>query len=68
MVITVTEQPIHDLNYRSAMVQSWNKLCFQGGYIEVRMSLPGSPQIAGFWPGKPSSVVHFDILVDIGSA
>lgn len=21
----------HDLNYRSGMVQSWNKMCFRGG-------------------------------------
>ncbi|KAG2522940.1 hypothetical protein BBO99_00004246 [Phytophthora kernoviae] len=28
--------------YRSGMVQSWNKLCFQGGMIEVRAQLPGA--------------------------
>jgi beta-glucan synthesis-associated protein KRE6 len=28
--------------YRSAMVQSWNKFCFQGGMIEVRAQLPGA--------------------------
>ena len=27
--------------YKSAMVQSWNKFCFQGGKIEVRAQLPG---------------------------
>lgn len=26
--------------YRSGMVQSWNKFCFQGGMIEVRAQLP----------------------------
>lgn len=51
LVITVTQQPLHDLNFRSAMVQSWNKLCFQGGYIEVRLALPGSADHGGFWPG-----------------
>ncbi|KAG7401255.1 hypothetical protein PHYBOEH_002059 [Phytophthora boehmeriae] len=28
--------------YRSAMVQSWNKFCYQGGMIEVRAQLPGA--------------------------
>jgi beta-glucan synthesis-associated protein KRE6 len=27
--------------YRSGMLQSWNKFCFTGGYIEVAASLPG---------------------------
>lgn len=34
------------------MLQSWNQLCFQySAYIEVRLSLPGSPDVSGFWPG-----------------
>ncbi|EEY58644.1 beta-glucan synthesis-associated protein, putative [Phytophthora infestans T30-4] len=28
--------------YRSAMVQSWNKFCYQGGMLEVRTQLPGA--------------------------
>jgi beta-glucanase (GH16 family) len=28
--------------YRSGMVQTWNKFCFQGGMIEVRARLPGA--------------------------
>ncbi|CEG42794.1 beta-glucan synthesis-associated [Plasmopara halstedii] len=28
--------------YRSAMVQSWNKFCYQGGMIETRVQLPGA--------------------------
>uniref|UniRef100_A0AAV1V547 Beta-glucan synthesis-associated protein n=1 Tax=Peronospora matthiolae TaxID=2874970 RepID=A0AAV1V547_9STRA len=28
--------------YRAAMVQSWNKFCYQGGLIEVRAQLPGA--------------------------
>uniref|UniRef100_H3GJH1 GH16 domain-containing protein n=2 Tax=Phytophthora ramorum TaxID=164328 RepID=H3GJH1_PHYRM len=27
--------------YRAAMVQSWNKFCYQGGMIEARVQLPG---------------------------
>uniref|UniRef100_A0AAV1V3V3 Beta-glucan synthesis-associated protein n=1 Tax=Peronospora matthiolae TaxID=2874970 RepID=A0AAV1V3V3_9STRA len=28
--------------YRGAMVQSWNKFCYQGGMLEVRVQLPGA--------------------------
>ncbi|GMF36048.1 unnamed protein product [Phytophthora fragariaefolia] len=28
--------------YRAAMVQSWNKFCYQGGLLEVRAQLPGA--------------------------
>lgn len=41
----------HDLEYRSGMVQSWNKLCFKGGRLEASLSLPGDGHIEGFWPG-----------------
>ncbi|KAJ5325816.1 uncharacterized protein N7506_008918 [Penicillium brevicompactum] len=41
----------HELEYRSGMVQSWNKLCFKGGRLEASMSLPGDGHIEGFWPG-----------------
>jgi hypothetical protein len=33
------------------MLQSWNKFCFTTGYVEVSVSLPGSPQAPGLWPG-----------------
>lgn len=29
------------MQYRSGMLQSWNKFCFTGGYIEVALTLPG---------------------------
>jgi beta-glucanase (GH16 family) len=51
MIITVTEQPINNLNFMSGMVTTWNKVCFTTGYIEVNVSMPGSPQAPGFWPG-----------------
>ncbi|KAE9989011.1 hypothetical protein EG328_003328 [Venturia inaequalis] len=41
----------HNLNYRSGMIQSWNKMCFKGGYIEASVSLPGRGDTMGFWPG-----------------
>ncbi|KAI9225424.1 MAG: family 16 glycoside hydrolase [Piptocephalis tieghemiana] len=39
-----------DLDYRSGMVQSWNKFCFRGGYLEANVQLPGNPKVSGFWP------------------
>ena len=33
------------------MLTSWNKICFTTGYIEVRVSLPGSGTTPGLWPG-----------------
>ena len=33
------------------MLQSWNKLCYKGGHLEASISLPGSGDIIGFWPG-----------------
>ncbi|KAH8811835.1 glycoside hydrolase family 16 protein [Xylogone sp. PMI_703] len=41
----------HNLNYRSGMIQSWNKLCFKGGRMEASISLPGRGDVEGFWPG-----------------
>jgi beta-glucanase (GH16 family) len=40
----------HNLTYRSAMVQSWNKFCFTGGLVEVAVTLPGSNTVGGLWP------------------
>ncbi|KAF5357204.1 hypothetical protein D9756_006626 [Leucocoprinus leucothites] len=40
----------HDLNYRSGMIQSWNKFCFTGGIIETSVRLPGSNVAPGLWP------------------
>jgi beta-glucanase (GH16 family) len=41
----------HGLNYRSGMLQSWNKLCYKGGHLEASISLPGKGDVSGFWPG-----------------
>ncbi|BGP45319.1 hypothetical protein JCM10450v2_001137 [Rhodotorula kratochvilovae] len=51
LVITLSQEPWNDLNFRSGMLQSWNKFCFTGGYMEVRLSLPGEPTAQGYWPG-----------------
>ena len=39
MVIVLSQESIHDLNYKSGHVSSWNKFCFTGGYIEGQPSL-----------------------------
>lgn len=39
------------LFYLSGMLQSWNKLCFTQGYVEISARLPGSFDSKGFWPG-----------------
>ncbi|KAJ9651911.1 beta-glucan synthesis-associated protein [Neophaeococcomyces mojaviensis] len=41
----------HNLNYRSGMIQTWNKLCMKGGRLESSLSLPGRGDTVGFWPG-----------------
>ncbi|KAA8904171.1 beta-glucan synthesis-associated [Sphaerosporella brunnea] len=41
----------HGLDYRSGMLQSWNKMCFKGGVIEVSVSLAGPAGVSGAWPG-----------------
>ncbi|KAF9046437.1 glycoside hydrolase family 16 protein [Panaeolus papilionaceus] len=51
MVITMTQQFSHDLNFQSGMVTTWNKLCFNTGYIEISVSLPGTNRSPGLWPG-----------------
>ncbi|KAG0039454.1 hypothetical protein BGZ82_008192 [Podila clonocystis] len=36
--------------FTSGMLQSWNKMCIQGGLIEVAVSLPGNPALPGLKP------------------
>jgi len=51
LVITMERKPSHNLNFVSGMLQGWNKFCFTTGYVEVSISLPGSVNAQGFWPG-----------------
>ena len=32
------------------LVQTWNKFCFTGGYIESSIRLPGIHNVVGLWP------------------
>ena len=41
----------HDLYYRSGMVQSWNKMCFTQGTLEISANLPNYGRVTGLWPG-----------------
>ncbi|KAI0081594.1 glycoside hydrolase family 16 protein [Panus rudis PR-1116 ss-1] len=50
LVITMEMIENHNLNFRSGMLQSWNKFCFTTGYIEMSISMPGSPKAPGLWP------------------
>ncbi|KAI0300491.1 beta-glucan synthesis-associated [Multifurca ochricompacta] len=44
--------PTNGMQYRSGMLQSWNKFCFTSGYIEVSLTLPGpNEETRGYWPG-----------------
>jgi beta-glucanase (GH16 family) len=48
----MNQENINDLNLKSGMIQSWNKLCFnKNAYFEVSASLPGKSNVGGFWPG-----------------
>lgn len=31
-------------------MQTWNRFCFTGGYIEASVSLPGRSNVYGLWP------------------
>ncbi|CAN0308956.1 unnamed protein product [Ascophyllum nodosum] len=41
-------------NFRSSMINSWNKFCFTGesvgGIVEISAKLPGEHNIGGLWP------------------
>ncbi|SCU97824.1 LAMI_0F11562g1_1 [Lachancea mirantina] len=41
----------HDLFYRSGMLQSWNKMCFTQGILEISANLPNYGRVTGLWPG-----------------
>ncbi|KAF8309237.1 beta-glucan synthesis-associated [Clavulina sp. PMI_390] len=50
LIIQLSQEENHGLDYKSGHLTSWNKLCLTGGYVEVNVSLPGPPSLAGFWP------------------
>ncbi|CAO1618648.1 unnamed protein product [Sympodiomycopsis kandeliae] len=50
LVITLSARPEHNLNFRSGLLSTWNKVCFTGGHVEVSVVLPGDGKAPGFWP------------------
>ena len=48
LVITLEDNPLKGLQYRSGMLQSWNKFCYTTGYIEVSVLMPGAADISGY--------------------
>ncbi|AAS53916.1 AFR545Wp [Eremothecium gossypii ATCC 10895] len=43
--------PMNGLYYRSGMLQSWNKMCYTQGVLEISANLPNYGQYHGLWPG-----------------
>ena len=39
----------HGVEFRSGMLNSWNKTCFKGGVLEVSVSLAGPAGVPGLW-------------------
>ena len=35
--------------FKSAMLQGWNKFCYTGGYLEARLRQPGTATQSGMW-------------------
>ncbi|BEI92175.1 uncharacterized protein CcaverHIS019_0409950 [Cutaneotrichosporon cavernicola] len=50
LVITLTKDQYNRRNYTGGMMNTWNKFCFTGGYIEAAVSLPGKSNVQGLWP------------------
>ncbi|KAI0316625.1 beta-glucan synthesis-associated [Amylostereum chailletii] len=48
--LTLSRKDTHGVKYQGGMVTTWNKFCFTGGLIETAVTLPGAPNILGFWP------------------
>lgn len=51
LVLKLDAYKNHDLFYRSGMLQSWNKLCFNQGMIRFSAQLPFYGNVSGLWPG-----------------
>ncbi|KAJ0397503.1 hypothetical protein ATCC90586_003768 [Pythium insidiosum] len=52
LIITTTKpkKKYRGAEYVSGSLQSWNKFCYTGGFVEVRAILPGKWGIPGTWP------------------
>ncbi|KAK0226391.1 glycoside hydrolase family 16 protein [Armillaria fumosa] len=50
LALTLSAKETHGLDYQGALVQTWNKFCFTGGYLAASVQLPGINNIVGLWP------------------
>ncbi|TYZ59537.1 hypothetical protein PybrP1_003455 [[Pythium] brassicae (nom. inval.)] len=52
LIITTSKpkKPYRGASYVSGSLQTWNKFCFTGGFVEVRAILPGKWGVPGTWP------------------
>lgn len=48
--VTLDKFASHGLNYEGGLMNTWNKFCFRGGYVETSVSLPGTSDVYGLWP------------------
>ena len=56
LVIRMENRTNHEgMQYVSGMLQSWNKFCFTGGYIEIAISLPGPDESTQGYVSPPRS-------------
>lgn len=47
---TLGKNVLDSKNFKSAMMQTWNKFCFTGGIVEAEIQMPGKSDVAGLWP------------------
>ncbi|OCH96052.1 glycoside hydrolase family 16 protein [Obba rivulosa] len=50
LIITLSAEPNHGMNYTGGMMTTWNKFCFTGGLVETSVVLPGINNVVGLWP------------------
>jgi beta-glucanase (GH16 family) len=50
LLITLSEQQTHGLNFQGGLLSTWNKFCFTGGLLETSVQLPGANNVVGLWP------------------
>ncbi|EDR01855.1 glycoside hydrolase family 16 protein, partial [Laccaria bicolor S238N-H82] len=50
LLITLSEQQTHGLDFQGGLLSTWNKFCFTGGLFETSVQLPGANNIVGLWP------------------
>lgn len=52
-------------NFRSGMIQSWNKFCFTGGILEIDVQFPGKSTVGGLWPAVwMYAPIYLDFIIE----